>query len=276
MQLLVSVRSATEVEAALAGGADIIDAKEPSRGSLGPVDHAVLREILRCVPSRAPLSVALGDMATADEVAAAISSLELPPKPAPLFLKLGFAGIRTPQLVTRLLECAAVMGAKHQAIRIVAVAYADANRAETLEPAVFLQLARRAGVAGVLLDTYIKDGRGLLGCMTPSALTEWAAAGRRFGLLTALAGELKLADVGVVCRAQPDIIGVRGAACEGGRGGVVTVERVRALRHRLGRESSVHVQSPLVSNGNPGVGETPEDKANSVGFKGPNSSRINA
>jgi (5-formylfuran-3-yl)methyl phosphate synthase len=276
MQLLVSVRSASEVEAAVTGGADIIDAKEPSRGSLGPVDHAVLREILRRVPSRVPLSVALGDVSTADEVAAAISSLELPSKPAPLFLKLGFAGVRTPQLATTLLECAAAMGAKHGAVRIVAVAYADAERAETLEPGLLLQLARRAGVAGALLDTYLKDGHGLLGCMTPRALAEWTAAGRRFGLLTALAGELKLADVGVVCRAHPDVIGVRGAACEGGRGGVVTVERVRALRHRLGREFRVHVQSPLVPNGNPGVGETPEDKANSVGFRGPNSSRIKA
>ena len=35
MRLLVSVRSAEEVSAALAGGADIIDAKEPERGSLG-------------------------------------------------------------------------------------------------------------------------------------------------------------------------------------------------------------------------------------------------
>ena len=40
MQLLVSVRSAVEVAPALAGGADIIDAKEPDRGSLGAVSAA--------------------------------------------------------------------------------------------------------------------------------------------------------------------------------------------------------------------------------------------
>ena len=42
MRLLVSVRSADEVAAAMAGGADIIDAKEPARGSLGAVDAATL------------------------------------------------------------------------------------------------------------------------------------------------------------------------------------------------------------------------------------------
>ena len=36
--LLVSVRSAAEALAALAGGADVIDVKEPNQGSLGAAD----------------------------------------------------------------------------------------------------------------------------------------------------------------------------------------------------------------------------------------------
>ena len=36
--LLVSVRSADEAIAALAGGADVIDVKEPNRGALGAAD----------------------------------------------------------------------------------------------------------------------------------------------------------------------------------------------------------------------------------------------
>jgi len=51
----VSVRSAGEVAAAVAGGADIVDAKEPTAGSLGPVSGRVLREIARCVPAGVPL-----------------------------------------------------------------------------------------------------------------------------------------------------------------------------------------------------------------------------
>ena len=38
--LLVSVRSGAEAEAALAGGADLIDVKEPTRGALGRADGA--------------------------------------------------------------------------------------------------------------------------------------------------------------------------------------------------------------------------------------------
>ena len=40
--LLVSVRSAAEALSALAGGADVIDVKEPNRGSLGAADDETI------------------------------------------------------------------------------------------------------------------------------------------------------------------------------------------------------------------------------------------
>ncbi|HKB38458.1 MAG TPA: (5-formylfuran-3-yl)methyl phosphate synthase, partial [Gemmataceae bacterium] len=61
-QLLVSVRSAREAEAALAGGADVIDVKEPRRGPLGRADNAVLRAVLVAIAGRRPVSAALGEL----------------------------------------------------------------------------------------------------------------------------------------------------------------------------------------------------------------------
>ena len=46
MHLLVSVRSAEEAASALAGGADVIDAKDPAAGTLGPVAAQVFREMM--------------------------------------------------------------------------------------------------------------------------------------------------------------------------------------------------------------------------------------
>src|SRR4051794_10666436 len=65
--LLVSVRSAAEAVEALAGGADIIDVKEPSRGSLGRADDAVAAEVLAEVDGRRPVSAALGELADWNE-----------------------------------------------------------------------------------------------------------------------------------------------------------------------------------------------------------------
>jgi (5-formylfuran-3-yl)methyl phosphate synthase len=60
--LLVSVRSADEALTALAGGADVIDVKEPNRGSLGAADMSTIREVVRAVDGRAPVTAALGEL----------------------------------------------------------------------------------------------------------------------------------------------------------------------------------------------------------------------
>jgi (5-formylfuran-3-yl)methyl phosphate synthase len=49
-----------------------------------------------------------------------------------------------------------------------------------------------------------------------------------------VAGSLALDDVGAVARIGPDVLGVRGAACLGGRSGKISIRRVRELRQRLG------------------------------------------
>src|SRR5262249_6225382 len=46
-RLLVSVRDVREAEAALAGGADLIDIKEPAHGPLGRADDAVIEFIVQ-------------------------------------------------------------------------------------------------------------------------------------------------------------------------------------------------------------------------------------
>jgi hypothetical protein len=65
--LLVSVRNAAEAEEALAGGADIIDVKEPSRGPLGRADAQNARDVIQTVSGRRLVSVALGELAESSD-----------------------------------------------------------------------------------------------------------------------------------------------------------------------------------------------------------------
>src|SRR4051812_20554200 len=182
----------------------------------------------------ATFSVALGDVSTVDEVEATLASVHLPKRTAPTYLKLGFAGGRSPKHVGRLLSAAVqTLGHGYSTVRIVAVAYADHERADSISPDLLLPVAEQVGAAGVLLDTYVKDGRGLLDWWKRTALEAWVSDARARGLLTALAGALSLGDVEVIRMVGPDIIGFRGAACEGGRSGRVSAERVRLLRRKM-------------------------------------------
>ena len=92
MRLLVSVVSAEEARRALAGGADIIDVKDPSEGALGAPAPRLLSDVVRAVGSAAPISVALGDLPDLPHTAA------LAARGAALsgarYVKLGLRGVR--------------------------------------------------------------------------------------------------------------------------------------------------------------------------------------
>jgi uncharacterized protein (UPF0264 family) len=234
LQLLVSVRSADEVGPALEGGADIIDAKEPDRGSLGPVAPATLAQIFRSTPDNHAVSVALGDFATPGQVESIFKELNLPPRAGLTYLKLGCAGAESPDVASMVLQTAIrEAGGWQSAPHIVAVAYADAERTGSLTPDVVCRVAADVGVTGVLIDTQLKDGAGLLRWLRSSELAAWVehAKGRR--LLAGVAGSLAEADLESACWGRPDVVGFRGAACDGGRQGRVAAGRVALLRGRL-------------------------------------------
>src|SRR5262245_56167987 len=61
MRLLVSVVNVEEARVAAAAGADVIDVKDPSRGSLGEAAPDIVRAVREVTPPHLPVSAALGD-----------------------------------------------------------------------------------------------------------------------------------------------------------------------------------------------------------------------
>jgi uncharacterized protein (UPF0264 family) len=143
------------------------------------------------------------------------------------WVKVGLAGIGDRACALKLLNAAA-RGAGPG--RTIAVAYADYQHAGSLSPFDVLQIAASARLAGVLVDTADKGGPGLRTLIPAVALGEWIAAARHAGLLVAAAGRLAAEDIHSIRTAGADIVGVRGAACDGGRRGTVTIEKVRLLK----------------------------------------------
>jgi uncharacterized protein (UPF0264 family) len=239
MRLLVSVRAEDEVAEALAGGADIIDAKEPAHGSLGAVSPEVLRGIAARLPPTVPLSVALGDFTAPDAVRHAVAAAAVPRRRATTYVKLGFAGERSEAVVTSLVV-AALDSASATSGRpiVVPVAYADHTNASSPPPEILFRAALEAGARAFLIDTCSKNGRGLLEWISLERLRALSASARSSGLLLAIAGSLDSAALDRVA-GMADVVGVRGAACRGGREGRVDAVLVQRLRERLGRRDSL-------------------------------------
>jgi uncharacterized protein (UPF0264 family) len=148
------------------------------------------------------------------------------------FVKVGLWGVATEAGAVALLRAVRDGVADVPGVTVVAAAYADARRVASapLAPELLPRVARAAGVGICLLDTAVKDGRGLLDWLSPDALRSWVAEAHDAGLQVALAGALRAQDLPAIRATAADIAGVRSAACVGaGRAGPLDGARVRAL-----------------------------------------------
>ncbi len=214
-RLLVSVRSGDEASAAVDGGADLIDVKNPDHGSLGMATTRTVDQIVDRVAGRRPVSMALGEWHEA-------------PTTVPdgvKWVKIGLA--RAPRdwrkhLARRLM-------AYHPA-NLVAVAYADHERAAAPPLAQVLDWALDHEAAGLLIDTAQKDGRHLFAWLDEQTLAGVIERARRAGMMVALAGSIDLSSIRRALRLHPSVVAVRGAACSAGnRTDAIDPERVDEL-----------------------------------------------
>ena len=225
-QLLVSVRSAQEAEAALRGGAALIDVKEPKHGSRGRASDDVIADAVRVVAGRRPVSAALGEL---------LDSVEIwPPEELPLtFVKWGLAGYpgrgvavwRSELWLAKrgLTEC-------HPSCRAVPVAYADWRRARAPTPQEVCDFAIENAAGAFLIDTWQKDGLTLLDWISLQEIEYLSERCCAAGVPVALAGSLGLAEIRILLSFCPDWIAVRGAVCQGRRRGSEVEEgKVRQL-----------------------------------------------
>ena len=225
-RLLVSVRDAVEAEAALRGGADVIDVKDPALGSLGRADDAVIAAIVAQVAGRAPVSAALGELL--DDGAAPALPLA--------FVKWGLGGCaNVPSWREKLHQC---MRSLH-ATQGVFVAYADwqCAQAPPLDDVFDLAAAQPGSV--LLVDTHCKDASASSLGRRPTLL-DWLPRAETIALCRrsrdadvriALAGSLGFDDVAALLPARPDWFAVRGAACAASdRRATVQADRVAALK----------------------------------------------
>ena len=117
----------------------------------------------------------------------------------------------------------------------IAVCYADAALCGAPD---LLSMARHAVhdpfCAGLLIDTCIKDGRGLLSWVTPQELAVVRQMTAASGLLLALAGQITIDYLPGLVPVQPDVIGVRGVVCgTGDRQNAIQASRIQSFRQAV-------------------------------------------
>ncbi len=262
-QLLVSVRSAQEAEAALAGGCDILDVKEPTRGPLGMADRSVISAVAQVAARDGALcSAACGEAAHFTETRISSDNRHVvEPAVFPIeFFKLGPARLtqnadwlndwKKAYRLSGQQFAASADASRSLRPKAVAVVYADWQRAAAPSPHEILDAIAAAisdgapdqpRFVGVLIDTFDKSSGGLLDCLSVPQLEDFADRLRTIvpakpQLFLALAGRLSSADLGRLVSIRPDVIAVRSAACRNhDRQASVDAEVTRLFRAEMQR-----------------------------------------
>ena len=227
--LLVSVRSADEARIALAAGADVIDVKEPNRGSLGAADAQAVAEVVAAVGDCVPISVAAGELLDSQSVVADTAGIA--------FAKIGLTGCRS--YADWPIRWRAAIAEWPASVRPVAVVYADGNLADSPPPEQVLAAAVASGCPALLVDTWDKTRGTLFDHWPAQDVARFCRQVRAAEIAVVLAGSLHGESLEAAAACRPDLIAVRGAVCEGGRIGAVSASRVRTVLAAIRREPAV-------------------------------------
>lgn len=227
--LLVSVRSVAEAAAAVAGGAAIIDVKEPAHGPLGAAEPELTAAIAAAVGDT-PWTLACGELAPGIDRGGVHVQRVLdaggPRMRRPAAVKAGPAGLAAAAWRRAFERFAASLPV---GVEPVAVAYADHRRADAADPAEIFRAAADAGAGLALIDTFDKAGPGIMSLAGLAGIRSWQRLTAALGLRLAVAGRLTVAEVAELAGAGAWVVGVRAAACGGLRSGRVDAGHVAQL-----------------------------------------------
>jgi len=205
--MLASVSGPQEAEIAIAHGADIIGARDPSRAFAGISPDAV-RAIVATVAGRRAVS-AVASEANGPAVAAMAD------------MGADYVEVALVRDADRPKRIRA-LGVLARRAKLLGVVFADDGFDQEL-----ISLIAGAGFAGVLLHTPRREGQGLLDVMDIPALANFIEAARAKGLLAGFAGALEPPDIPRLLLLAPDILGC-GGLCTAAAG-QLSIDEIRGL-----------------------------------------------
>jgi hypothetical protein len=216
IKLLISPKNIEGAKVAVDSKIDYIDCKNPSEGSLGANFPWIIKSMKELIPSNSSqlLSAAIGNFpnlpgsASLAALGAAVSGADV--------IKVGLKGPKNDNQGIKLMRNV-VKAVKdyNNKIKVVAAGYADRSRINTSPK--FLEIPTIAAESGsdiAMLDTYIKDDKGIFDFLSMEELITFKEKANKLNLRVALAGNIMKKDIPKIRQISPDIIGVRRAVCE--------------------------------------------------------------
>lgn len=237
IKLLISPKSIEEAKIIVESKIDYIDCKNPNEGSLGANFPWIIKSMKELIPSNSSLllSAAIGDFpnlpgsASLAALGAAVSGADI--------IKVGLKGPKNENQGIKLMKnVVKTVKDFNNEIKVVAAGYADRSRKNnSLKYLEIPTIAAESGSDIAMLDTYIKDGKGLFDFLSVEELIKFKEKAKELDLKVALAGRIMIKDIIKLRQISPDIIGVRSVVCEDfdRNNGMINKELIEKLKIEL-------------------------------------------
>lgn len=216
IKILISPKNLDEAAVIINTDVNYIDCKNPNEGSLGANFPWIIKSMKKLIPSNSSqlLSATIGDFpylpgsASLAALGAAVSGADI--------IKVGLKGPRNEDQGIKLMK-KVVKAVKdyNENIKVVTAGYADRKRIESSPKYLDIPtIASESGSDIAMLDTYIKDEKGLFDFLSVEELMRFKEKSHNLNLKVALAGHIMTEDIPFIKEIFPDIIGIRSLVCE--------------------------------------------------------------
>ena len=195
---VASVTGPEEAEVALAQGADVIDLEDTAHGMLGPLEPARVRETVKAVGGRRPVSVASGNLPMQPDVLE--ETVARLAEAGADYVRVALFPDQQPEACIRVLAGVAVR------TRIIGVMFAE-HRVDSA----LTRLMDECGFAGAMLDTSHKSKGRLFDVLSIREVGDFIERVRAHGMMAGFAGALEAPDVPRLLPLAPEFLVFRNA-----------------------------------------------------------------
>ena len=206
INFLVSASELKEISENLLSQIDILDLKDPSKGSIGSWDYYHIKEAIKLFKEKVFISATLGDIfdnGKFEEKLNSFDNLDLD------YIKFGLLSLNNEDLFAKL-RFVALEQFKTKLVCVVFVDHKKSlNRVESN-----LKFFLDCGIKYILLDTFRKDKGSLLDFCNITFLKNFIFKCRKLDIKVGLAGGLKESQVPFLLNLKPSIVGFRSAICQ--------------------------------------------------------------
>ncbi|PPR30213.1 MAG: hypothetical protein CFH28_00831 [Alphaproteobacteria bacterium MarineAlpha6_Bin6] len=198
-KILISTKSFEELNLVKEKGVDIIDFKDPSKGSLGAIPINKINTFLKVIPEDQLTSATIGDI---DDIEIIKKKVFLLAKTNVDFIKIGFFfNDKKIKLLKNLKK-----DIKNK--KLIAVLFADNFPSLNL-----INIIRKNNFDGILIDTKNKKEGNLIDYLNLKYLEKFVKVSKKNNLTIGLAGSITEKHIKSLINLDPDFLGFRGALC---------------------------------------------------------------